>query len=252
MANFRILWNNYWDTATLTASSESDPYDYLAENTQHIWRKRTWRTQGYSSEKITGDLGSAKDIYYVVIENHNFVSGDDVHVIGSTSSTGSPAGVDITLPITSDRIVHRFDTPETYRYWLITLDRPGGASGDYFEIGNIFVGPYFEFWHQYRRKKPKFVDPSQVDETEDNQVVADERDRYRVFYFEWSPGAVKESELSDLYTIYQEVGLVKPFWIYHSPHDYTTLYYVRNLEKWEFDPVVIDYYGFSMTLKEEV
>lgn len=248
----RIFWNNLIDTAAVSASSEAE--DYEIENIQHIWKKRTWRSTGAFSETISIALTSDADAKALIIYNHNFPANTEIHIKGNTVDNEATAVLDEEVTITDDKIVHYFSGgTQNYTYWWLTIDFLSGVTGEYFEIGRVFIGDYYEFDYEYASIKHGFVDPSPKVYSDDGQIAADRRDSHKWFYFEWSVGAITEAALNTLYTIFQEAGQSIPFFIEYDPSNITapgSLYYVEASEDWEFDPLVFQRYGFNLLVRE--
>lgn len=248
----RIFWDNLIDTATVTASSEEE--DYEIEHIQHIWKKRTWRSTGNSSETIYITLTSAEDAKALILYNHNIPLSATVHIKGNTVNNEATAVLDETVTVTSEKLIHYFaGGAQNYTYWWITIDYASSSSGNYFEIGRVFLGDYYEFDYQYASINHGFVDPSPKVYSDDGQLAADRRDSHKWFLFAWSVGAITEAALNTLYTIFEEVGQSVPFFIEYDPSNITapgSLYYVEASEDWEFEPLVFKRYGFNLLCQE--
>lgn len=247
----RLFWNNLIDTATVTASSEAD--DYPIENIQHIWKKRVWRSTAAFSEVIDITLESDDDARVLIIYNHNLELGAEVRIKGNTVDNEATAVLDEEVTVTENKIIHYFSGGvQNYDYWWLTIDYPSGVSGDYFEIGRIFLGDYYEFDYQYSTLKQGFIDPSPKVYSDDLQLAADRRDSHKWFLFTWSVGAINETALDNLYAMFQEIGQSVPFFIEYDSNITApdSLYYVEASEDWEFDPLVFQRYGFSLLVRE--
>lgn len=244
---FRILWDNEWDGGAVDASTAAA--DFPAINTQHIWRKRVWRSTSVVTQWLRCDLGvTPPAVNSLVIENHNIPSGAIVQLIGSST----PLGADITIsltPVTPGRIVYMATAPMTWRYWRITMN---GGGGSYFEIGRVFLGDYFEFQYHYRTKRPGFTDPSERVMSDAGQIASNQLERYRRFLFSWSPGAVSEAEYEDLFEIFEAIGTSVPYWITYDSDATppTATFYVLNTSDWSFEPLILERYGFSLDVEE--
>ena len=251
MAEFRILWDNLWDGGEVDA--ETEQADFPATNTQHIWRKRVWRSDeesGGIDTWIRCEVGeSGQEVTAVVIENHNFTPDTVVTITGSNNPDGIPAGVVVTPDVTETRIAHFFAAPESWDYWIISIVDPALT---YAEIGRVFLGTYFEFDHHYRKVSRHTLDPSGRVQSDGGQVASNQQDRYKAFDFGWSPGAVSDEEVEDLYEVFEMVGGAVPYWICHDTElplpD--AVYYVLNTRDWSFDPVTWSRWGFALTVEE--
>ena len=74
MSNILFLYNNLFDDATLTESSEAS--GFAAENTQHPFRTKVWRTAGATAGTATLkiDHGVAKAVNCVALAGYNWAS----------------------------------------------------------------------------------------------------------------------------------------------------------------------------------
>ena len=249
MAKMRLLYNNLWDIGDLTESSEQT--DFPAENTQHIFRRRTWRSVTASGESIECDCGEDVDVSAVVIENHNIPEGATVEMIGADA----PGGTDttITLDVTADRMIAFLSAAATHRYWRLEVDDALAVSGDYIEIGRIYIGEYYEFPWQYREASIAWRDPSTVILSGDRQPTSNSLPRYRALNYSWTRGALNRAALDELGVIFSYLGATIPYWICQK-HDADDpdleTFYVRNAPEWMFDLLVFSRWGFALSVEE--
>jgi hypothetical protein len=244
----RLYWDNEWDGGTVDALSEET--DFPATNTQHIWRKRIYRSTDVVAEYLRCDLGAAGPaINTVIIENHNIDAGATLQLIGSDAADGTGNTVTINLTITADRIIYTSATDYTRRYWRISM--AGGAAA-YFEVGRVFLGDYYEFAACYKVQPLGFIDPSERIMSDAGQVASNQQDRYKRFSLVWAQGAIDEADFDDFYEIYETVGTSVPYWITYDSEATApdTTYYVLNEMDWSFEPLAFDLYGFSLAVEE--
>lgn len=93
-------------------------------------------------ETVTVDLASAQQIRGIVLHGHNVSSGATAIQLLANSSNewGSPAYT-LSLTWNQDTIAAFLD--QTYRYWQVRVADQGNTEG-YIEIGEMFLGTYFE------------------------------------------------------------------------------------------------------------
>ncbi|ODC02731.1 hypothetical protein BFW38_03390 [Terasakiispira papahanaumokuakeensis] len=157
MANLRILAENLWDQAELTASSQAMPVDY----TQRSERPFVWRSTSAQSQTLTATLPAAAYLDCIALARHNLgglglwrielLLADQVVYDSSTVSTGMliPAGVfragidawgatyNDRLPNTSSLGIHWLPGPLAADTFRLTLMSEGV---DYLEVGRVFAG----------------------------------------------------------------------------------------------------------------
>jgi len=138
----RLLWNNWFDDADLTASSAA--FRGAAANLQDDLLSRIWQT-GVSSaaETLVMDLGEAKTPTVFAAVAHTLTSGDSlIKLQGNASdSWGSPT-VNETITFSADKLVHYIASPQALRYWRFIFTKSSSAARRRF--GRLFLGPYFE------------------------------------------------------------------------------------------------------------
>lgn len=233
-SNLRLLWNNFWDDATLSASSEQARFP--ASNTQHHWLSRCWRSahKDIFNVYLKADFGEAKAVRALVIANHWFNPGTEVRVQANNADAWGAPAVDVSLEITDDKtyIEHFWSNNQSYRYWRIwmTADMISGSltgeedintRGDrdlvpycqpHFKIGRIFLGDYYEMSQNFIQRKPDY--------DEDNQEFRGDRKgalseilnwKYRNIYYVFD--RLGASDYEALWDIYEVMGKGKPFFI---------------------------------------
>src|SRR5512139_2649169 len=139
----RLMWDNYGDYAATTITSSSENADLPAENVQHPFRTKVWRTGvSTASEWIKFDLGSARAVQAVVLLDHT-LTGDDSAISlqgNATDSWGSPS-VNETLTYNAEKMIKVLSAAQTYRYWRVIFTK--ASAGVYRDIGRIFLGPVY-------------------------------------------------------------------------------------------------------------
>jgi len=142
--------NVSWASGTGDDFELEDTWYFKAVNLYNGERLLDWdRDSRYRSSAlespntITIDLVSSQEIKALVIYDHNFTSNATITLKGHTSdSWGSP---DFSEAVTwaSDKILHYLSSATTKRYWRLEVT-DAGNSDNYIEIGELFIGSYFE------------------------------------------------------------------------------------------------------------
>jgi len=252
---FRILWDNAFDSATLTASSEAAGLP--VENLQHDWVTRCWRSTGLSAETIDADLGAAEDIKAFFIYSHNVRAGASFAIQADDDSAYGSLAVDDTIVITADMVTYNtigkfWSAAQSYRYWrqLITDDASGHPDG-YISEGRVFLGGYFE--PSYRPSiYPEIddIDPSVVLQSLTGQKSANVIAPYKRIRYSW--GALPASDIATLKTIFAALGRHSAYFICEdSDNPITTTRYVRNVSDFSYVPAGGGYYAVTIEVETE-
>lgn len=162
--NWRIIFDNVHDSATLTATSNALPVAY----TQRSGRSYVWRSDGLDPQTITADLSPASYINSFVIYQHNLSAGSRVRfeaMLGGETVYDSGieypaevkplgewiAGVDpwgainlAMLPI--QQFVLWLPATVLCDSYRITIQDTQNEDG-YMQIGRIFSGQYYSPEH---------------------------------------------------------------------------------------------------------
>jgi len=149
MGNLRFLYNNLWDTADLTASSEVATLP--VKNTVDPRLECKYRSISDSSTNVVANLGSAQAITAVAIAGHNISSSvTNLRLQAHTSDSWGTPDVNINLlnPYGSyntynSGLITWQGTLGTKRYWRILIEDAFNPD-EYISLGRIFLGSYFE------------------------------------------------------------------------------------------------------------
>jgi len=246
--NITFLYNNLFDSATVTASSNHRKFP--PSRIQHRWGTYHWRSWGdplgdprpdaLASQWVKADLGSAEDIRAVLVWYHNFYRGATVDVQGNAADAwgGPTLDENITLYDAHYPIIKLWDTAKNYQWWRIPIDgdyaniltegdfNEAVSYFDYARIGRIFIGDYFRpnlnFKRGYVLGKE---DMSQTFPTLEGQMVSNVAPRYETLVCEFE--GVSASDLAEFVTMWETVGTTKPFWIVQNAGRwYDQTYYV--------------------------
>ena len=146
MGTFKLL-SGKLGTVTFTATSTHSSYPLA--NLQTYFAADQWRSNsGSSPQYLNLDLGVAREINGICVQNHNLIdtdTGDGVVMVEYDTADNpaftSPASA-VNIYTSTDPAFFTF-TARTKRYWRIkfgigqTLDQPP-------QIGNVFIAKYFE------------------------------------------------------------------------------------------------------------
>ena len=111
-----------------------------------------WYTDNFSLKILPGhiiDLGTAKEVQAVIIQDHNLTSNAEITLKarGDTSwhfTTSTSEPVDETITWQSGKILHYVvSSSNTQRYWRVDILDANNPDG-YIELGNLYLGPYDE------------------------------------------------------------------------------------------------------------
>jgi len=189
MSNILFLYNNIFDDATLTASSEASGFP--CENTQHPFITKVWRTAGATAGTATLkiDHGSAKAVTCIALAGYNWTSApgtldlefDDAADFSSIDHTESLTWAANPTTNGNKGVIIKTFASQSYRYnRLNVVYSPGGSPTDW-DLGRIFLGTYFEPTIQYISDgiEQSFVDASYINKTAGGQEHVDEVTIYR-------------------------------------------------------------------------
>lgn len=182
MTNIMFMYDNLFDSATLTESSEIA--DAEAENTQHPFLTKVWTTSGGGTENLVIDYGSAKAVTAVAIAGYNWTSAPgtldlELH---TADAWGGPDNTEaLTWSANPDSnsnpgvIIKKFSSI-TKRYNRLNVVY---ATGD-FSIGRMFIGTYFEPSKHFRLEQSEtIIDPSYKEKAVGGASHSDKITKYR-------------------------------------------------------------------------
>ena len=235
MKRIRFLYDNLFDSSTITVSSEDT--DWPKENLQDHRHTLFWQSTGVSDEWIKWDLGSAKDVKAFVLKYHNFTSGATVKIQANSSDSWTSPPLDVTLSIVSGAMQKMWDTPQSYRWWRLYMDDDSNSDG-YLRVGRIFCGlwksPSVNF--NWRRPWSQIFSATRR-QASGGQIIARKKANTRK---EWRYrfGFLTLSDVAIFEDIGDKCGLHKPFFIVEDADDAdNTLYYVWNMmERYDYEP----------------
>ena len=232
--NILFLYNNLFDLATLTESSEAA--GFVAENTQHPFRTKKWTTEGATAgtANLVIDHGSAKAVNCVALIDYDWASAPGTFNL-EFNATDSWAGPSVTEALTwkvnptvngnRATIIKTF-TSHSYQYNRLNVVYSPGATPTDWDLGRIFLGAYFSPTHTcLENDSPEFVDESIVMSAPGGQRHVDQRALYRRKRFSFLAETQAQWELFQ--TMINHVGIHKNLFIafdYDSESDEQTIY----------------------------
>lgn len=226
MKVIRFLWENLWDTGTLTYSEQNS--NFPATNTRHRWHTRAWRSLNVTGDKwLKVDLGSAQDILAFAIKFNNFQTGATVKIQGNaTDAWGSPSYEAILTPINNDIMVHFPTSLQSYRWWRLLMNDAGNPDG-YMTVGRIFLGSYDALSKNFDRKySVTMQDPSLISMSEGGQISSIQRAKFEAIGYHF--GEITKLDKNSLQSIFDDRGIAKNFFITQDADDaYASTHYVR-------------------------
>jgi len=221
----RFLWNNLWDQATLTASSEQP--EFWANRTQHRWVHWHWRTTVGGEQTLVADLGSAQDVKAFILNFHWWLPNADIRIQANTSDIWTSPPVDVSLEVTHPEypLVKFWDSVQSYRYWRLYIDTDDETGvairGDkdqcpyctyHHRVGRIFLGDYWEPEANVSKKIVKaFAEDGEKFTSLPGQIRAIPEPQYRKIQYslEW----LSDSDRESLEGIFEDRGRGGEFWI---------------------------------------
>lgn len=250
MTNCTFCYDNLWDLATLTPSTQNT--NFPATNTQHRWVTRTWRSvddTGTLTEYIVANFGSARAVQAFILKNHNFSSSAVVKIQANSSDSWTTPPVDVTCT-TAELIAYFWDTVQTYQYWRVYVVDSAPVAA-YLEIGRVFLGPYYSpSINLSIDYKKSFQDPSDIMYSDGGQISTNQKIRFRVLAlrFEYLP----PDDITSFDTMFLDRGLGKElFFTRDRDLKNTTTMYVRFSTPPQLQHVFMEqYYNLEMELEE--
>ncbi len=248
MKTIRFLWENLFDLSTTTRTASSEAADSEVENLVNRWHTRAWKSTGVGSEWIKGDLGSAQDIWGMVLKAHNFQGGATVKFqMNATDSWGSPS-VDETISITTGQLVKFWDSAQNYRWIRVSMADAGNPDG-FLKGGKLFVGGYFSPTYNFTTQHSYTLhDPSTKRYSSGGQISSNQKTHYRMLDYFF--GLINSADRSIFESIFNSVGEALPYFLCQDADDIPAkMYYVSNTGAWKFQHIIMDMYfslGFSV------
>ncbi|UCF13196.1 MAG: hypothetical protein JSW06_02785 [Thermoplasmatales archaeon] len=205
----RILWDNKYLSASITASSQ-DP-DYPLSNTQDTRLTRLFRTNNLVDDQYI-TINTEIKASYVAIMNHNISSDATIQLLGANEDTNDVVdwdNPDVTISVTHrDYIIVQKFTEATYTDWRLTIDDPNNSDG-YIKIGSVFIGTYLQMPGMSRKANNiDNLSTSEVSFSDSGQVYGDEGYDYRENSVSFP--LISQDKREQIVSMYKEVTKIKP------------------------------------------
>lgn len=167
----RLLYDNKFDSGTLTASSENTLYP--VSNLQHIHLVTKWRSTADTGQTIVCDMGEAVTITTAAILAHNLSSGATVKIQGNATDSWDDPSVDEAITYNSG-IMTKFFTGGSYQYWRFTFEDADNPD-EYIEIGRLYLGTYYQVDKTFNKDfTEEKINTDNVSYSRSGQVFGDE------------------------------------------------------------------------------
>lgn len=242
----RFFWQNWFDSAVVTASSEAA--DYPVAMLQNRWKDADcgWRSVGADTGgvEIVGDLLAPRAVEGFILENMNLTAGAFLELGGHATD---PTGLEHTtyeLPIVitaamvaAKRIEVTLPAAETYQWWRLLISDPGNPDG-YLSASRAYFGPVFEPEGECRGGSNHWPESdSSVDYSDGGQASVTERPLYEVYDVPIS--IIGQSDADGYAAINTICGKKLPLWIcFDTTDEIASMVYGHFLE----------YIAFPMTV----
>lgn len=258
MANQQIFYTNKIKTLSGALTASSSATGYPATNLQTDNYAQVWRSTaaGASAEWIKVDLGSAQEIKAISLLNVNARSTSTIVIEGhATDSFGAPtfsqAVTESSLGTSRRNLHHVLATPQTFRWWRITILDNGNPDG-FLEVGEWFLGAHIVLTDTSDETSRRRRIRNNVEQrTEENQAYVYARDWH--WEFDLTFENVVDATRNELLALDLAVfGNALPFVFVFNPTDPAEAYYVRMGQTGiEDQPVDVGITNISMRLVEE-
>ena len=236
-----------WDTGTRKARSVADTLGYIdsADDNGTTNSFEADYIRIHTEEYLGEDLGTATNIYGVIIQKHNIQTAGLAQIWGSNNSDFS-TGIKLSFTIQDDILVLSWPIPYQYQYWRFYIEDPSNPDG-YVEMGMCFLGSEFRptrYFSPERAGRP--VDPSLVKRSEGGQVSTIQRTRYFEREYEFQ----STNQKTEFEAMFESVGTSKGFFFCeNSDYPLTKTFYAQFIE-WEWEHVAGDYWTLFMALEK--
>ncbi len=222
----RFLWNNLWDTGTLTVTTEDA--NFPVTNTQHRWWQKAWRSTGTVANYLVADLGSAQAINAIALKYNNFSATADIDLYGDSDSGFSPPEYSQAIStIDQDVMIQYFAATQTYQYWNLKID-DAAVADSYHTVGRIFLGSYFTPTRDFRigGGRKSRIDTSALNAGEHGHITSIVLEKHNAYEYVFP--CLPASDVTTFVSMYNTLGMAQGFFFTEdSTAPTTTTYYVR-------------------------
>jgi hypothetical protein len=202
----------------------------------------------HTGEELYFDLGTARNLYFIAIKNHNLQNTATI-----TVRFYSDAWVTIaeTQALTWNEGLIVSALNQYYRYVSIHMaDRDNPDL--YVEIGRVWLGDYFQpKWGFSMEREKAQNDPSVIAESENGQVSTIQRTKYDTWNYSFE--GIAPDDHDDMEAIFQEVGTSRALFICEDPSevDLTENTHYVTISSWEWEHIAGDWWKLFLEIKEE-
>jgi hypothetical protein len=247
----RFFWQNYFDSATITASSEAA--DYPVENLQNRWATWDWRSvaAGSGGEWIQAAMTVPRAIQGLILENMNLTIGAIVILTGDGNNVFT---INPTAAMVAERRIVVFLPAPTpaYTTWLLSIFDPTNPDG-YLSASRLYLGPVFEPANRCQpTTKRARASGSEVGYSMGGQTTVVKRAKYWTYDLPITiVGKLDGDAFADMD---EECGIDTPLWIcLNSTDEIASTIYVSFAGHIAF-PAIIDsvLWETSLVLRQEL
>lgn len=202
-----ILWQNKFDSYTITANSEESGYP--ATNIQDVALTKATRSTGDTSEwwKIDAGAGNTITATGAAIAGHNITSGATIKIQGNATDAWGGPTVDETITHKTAVMTEFFST-QSLRFWRFLVEDASNPD-TYIKIGRLFLGTYISQSNVIAKDFPEqHIDTSFVDHTVTGEVYGDQGIVYKLYNYQFP--YLTNTQKGQIQTMFETVGLIKP------------------------------------------
>lgn len=199
----RFLYGNIWDQGSVDALTEASGYP--AVNTQHHWHLKTWRSTSSNQDNwIKCEFSSPRQASAIVIFNNNVNSINQSRKLYFQGSNDgfitAPLSLQWSLP---NYCQVAFFNPCSYKYWRAYI-LTGSSSDNFFQIGRIFLGNYFEPKRNFMSVSYEYIDPSKIHYSKSGQLLTVQESKYKILNYVFQ---IDSEDMRNFEIIFNNVGL---------------------------------------------
>lgn len=231
MTKIRIIYRNFWREGAVYDQSSQNPQfpaaDISIDSPLIPWRGAT----GSLNEHVDSTLGqpATSPIYnFVGLINHNISVSADIYHYGAGSADFGTGLVAETLLYNNKNLFKFLGAQRQKEYGRIAISDALNPS-NYIQVGNIFVGKYWEPEESFLSGYSEgYDDVSEGEESDSRVFFAQEKTRLRTFNLSFRLNDIDKGEAM---LFLKETGLTKTFIIcLDSDYPNTYCYLVMNTE----------------------
>lgn len=259
--NILFLYNNLFDSATITASSADS--DYPASNLQDTFRTSQWKTAGdpAGTANLVINHGSAKPVTACCLIDHDdwaVVPGTfdlEFHTADSWGSPDSTEDLTAKFAVTPDSNLNpttiiKIFTSISKQYNRLNIVN---AAGDW-TLGRIFLGTYFSPTRNFSPSgRPVPYDASVISISPGGEIHADEKTVFRTYDISFRVATYAQWQAFQLF--FNTVKYSKSFFVAFNYDSYAaemTWYAKIMKDSFNITSITSTVFEITMTIKEEI